>query len=62
MFSLGDDYEFVQRTTVPFSYHYREKGGELRTGGKESGMEWLHEKLGVSSGGDGKQEIWNRGN
>lgn len=33
----------------------REKG-ELKTGGKGSDVEWLHEKLGVFSGGDGKRK------
>lgn len=52
MFMLGGEGVFVQGTAVPLLL-MREKR-EQRADGKGSGLEWLHEKLGVSSGGDGE--------
>ena len=52
MFMLGGEGVFVQGTAVPLLL-MREKR-EQRAEGKGSGLEWLREKFGVSSGGDGE--------
>lgn len=46
---------------LQFSLLIMRKKGEPRTGGKGSGVEWLHEKLGVSSGGGGKRRFGTEG-